>query len=307
MFGPAPSAAPARLFLALTTPFSPPLRRRSLRRYGDAMSHRPRVVVSVTATADGRTALSRVERLLDDDARRRWQSVWPPDVPDLLKRRAEAIEERHRPTVVLEGSGTFVADSAGPLDLPSPRTGLAADSAGPLGLPSLAAGPAADFLPVRSAKWFAVVDGRGRISWTHKQDGDTRLIVVVASGTPAAYLAHLRREAIPYLVAGADRVDLASALAKMRDELGAACVLSEAGGGLNGALLRAGLVDELHVITVPALAGGAGTPSVMDGPPLTPGASPIRLRTVNVTVGEHGSVWSHYEVVTDPGPPEPRR
>src|SRR5262249_11175841 len=74
---------------------------------------------------------------------------------------------------------------------------------------------------------------------------------------PLPYLAHLRREQLPYLlVAGADRVDLEFALTKIHSQLGAECLLSEAGGGLHGALLGAGLVDELHVITIPALVGG---------------------------------------------------
>src|SRR5690348_14766408 len=46
-------------------------------------STRPRVIVSVTATADGRVTLSRMERLLDDGPNRRWKATWPPDTEDL--------------------------------------------------------------------------------------------------------------------------------------------------------------------------------------------------------------------------------
>ena len=244
---------------------------------------RPRVIVSVTATADGRVTLSRAERLLDDGPNRRWQDAWPPDAGDLLARRATAIERRHHPTVVLEGSGTFVADDAGPLDLPG--TSLPADVLW------------TDFLPYRSARWFAVVDGRGRVAWTHKGEEQTSLLVIASHSTPLPYLARLRQERIPYLLAGTHRVDLRDALAKIRAQLGATCLVSEAGGGLNGALLRAGLVDEIHIITVPALIGGLGTPSIMDGPPLEPGSRPEQLRAIDVRVGNHGTIWAHYEVV----------
>jgi riboflavin biosynthesis pyrimidine reductase len=248
-------------------------------------SARPRVIVSVTATADGRVTLNRAERLLDEGPNLRWRTAWPPDVDDLLAQRTAAIEQRHHPTVVLEGSGTFVADDDGPLDLPD--TSTAAEDLW------------TDFLPHRSPRWFAVVDGRGRVNWIHKGDAETSLLVIASWSTPLPYLAHLRREQIPYLLAGAHRVDLESVLTKIRRQLGADCLVSEAGGGLNGALLRAGLVDELHVITVPALVGGVGTPSIMDGLPLEPGSLPMQLRTVDVKVGTHGTIWAHYEVARD--------
>ena len=250
---------------------------------------RPRVIVSVTATADGRVTLSRRERLLDDGPNLRWKARWPPDAADLLTRRAIAIEQRHHPAVVLEGSGTFAADDVGSLHLPD--TSVPAEVL------------RTDFLPYRTPRWFAVVDARGRVAWTHKGDEETSLLVIASRSTPLPYLAHLRQERIAYLVAGAHRVDLASALAKIRMQLGAECLVSEAGGGLNGALLRAGLVDELHIITVPALIGGLGTPSIMDGPPLEPGSLPDQLRAIDVQVGAHGTIWAHYEVVArNPAP-----
>src|SRR5580700_7834200 len=114
---------------------------------GQDGSTRPRVIVCVTATADARVTLSRMERLLGDGPNLRWKGVWPPDADDLLTRRAAAIEQRHHPAVVLEGNGTFVGDDAGSLQLP--------DTNVPAGLLRT------DFLPYRSPRWFAVVDTRG--------------------------------------------------------------------------------------------------------------------------------------------------
>ena len=138
----------------------------------------------VTATADGRVTLSRIERLLDDSPNLRWKAMWPPDAGDLLTRRAAAIEQRHHPAVVLEGSGTFVADDAGSLQLPD--TNVPADVL------------RTDFLPYRSPRWFAVVYNRGRVAWTHKGDEETSLLVIASHSTPLPYLGHLRQERIPY-------------------------------------------------------------------------------------------------------------
>jgi riboflavin biosynthesis pyrimidine reductase len=42
-------------------------------------------------------------------------------------------------------------------------------------------------------------------------------------------------------------------------------VIVEGGGGLNDALFRAGLVDELHLTLCPRIFGGRRAPSIRDG------------------------------------------
>ena len=251
-------------------------------------SARPRLVVSVTASADGRVTLSRASRLLDEAAGTMWDSVHPDSADEMLAARHAEIERRYAPQVVLEGSGTFVADADGPVTgLPAPSDDIATlyDN----------------FLPAgANCRWFAVVDGRGRVRWTGKGDAGRRLLVIVSHATPAPYLAHLRSEDVPYLVAGDGPVDLGGALRAMKDQLGATCVVSEAGGGLNGALLRAGLVDELHLMLLPSLVGGLGTPTTFDGVPLQPGQLPARLRLLDARVTADGIVSLHYEIDRQP-------
>lgn len=242
---------------------------------------RPRVIVSSTASLDGRITLSKPERLLTPEVGRRWESQWPPDVPELIALRAANIEERHHPTVVLEGSGTFVPDMAGPV------TGIAGQH-DPSELRR-------DWLPKLAPKWFAVVDGRGRVPWSFTGDADVSLLVLVSARTPLPYLAWLRTLEVPYLLAGDDRVDLRQAIEKMAHFLGAMCVVSEGGGGINGALLRSGLVDEIQMIWFPAVIGGAGTPSAFDGDPLTPEKAPLPMTHCGTVIGRHGSIWSRYE------------
>lgn len=237
--------------------------------------------MTTTASIDGRIALRPSEPLLDPAVWRQWEAAWPPDVAALDSERRRWIEEHHGPTVTLEGSGTFVATDA--------RSPWAEDRSHD--------GPVLDHLPRRAGRWFVVVDGRGRVDWTYTGDDETALLVLVCATTPTGYLAHLRRLGVGYLVAGEQSVDLCVALERVHAVLGATAVVADGGGGLNGALLRSGLVDELHVVTFPALIGGATTPSFLDGPPLAAGESPVALTLRSVVRGDAGSTWTHYDVV----------
>jgi riboflavin biosynthesis pyrimidine reductase len=79
-----------------------------------------------------------------------------------------------------------------------------------------------------------------------------------------AHLAGLRSENVSYIFAGRSELDLALALDILNRELGVKRLLLEGGGGANGAFLRAGLVDELNLVIVPAVDGAKGAPSVFD-------------------------------------------
>ncbi|HET6986281.1 MAG TPA: dihydrofolate reductase family protein [Kribbella sp.] len=247
------------------------------------MTDRPRVVVSVAASVDGRVTLGRDRLLLSEEAGRIWRSIWPASADAVHAARTALLEELYAPTAILEGSGTFVTPDTGPVDLPpADADGLFEDH-----LPAV---------PPNHLKWFTVVDSRGRVHWDMKGGDGTDLLLLVARATPPPYLAYLRRETIPYLVAGEERVDLSLALQRMRDVLGVSCVVSEAGGGLNGALLRAGLVDELHLIVLPTAIGGATVPTIFDGPELADGTLPTALNLLSTHTTSDGVLSLRYEV-----------
>jgi 2,5-diamino-6-(ribosylamino)-4(3H)-pyrimidinone 5'-phosphate reductase len=251
---------------------------------------KPKVITFAIASVDGRIAVSPDVLLLWGDAR--WEALG--EASESL----EWLRLTHQPQATLEGSGSFVREGDGQAALP-PFEGE----------------PAAlyeDFVPEAVVQrpghqgWFTVVDGRGRgRGWI--KDGAAfgeawagwHLLVLVGRHTPAAYLAYLQRESIPYLVAGEEHVDLKLALEKMGSRLGVTRLLSTAGGKLSGALLRAGLVDEVNVEFLPGIIGGFDTPSMFDSPALGPDEWPARLKLISAQIQAEGRVWLRYEVLSE--------
>jgi len=244
----------------------------------------PRIIVHQIASLDGKLTTAPDVLLLSGDER--WQAVAAGG--DKAYHNARSLYD---PGAVLEGSGSFVLEGA------------------PLGpLPPVEAGNLyEDYLPaavtqIEGRRWFTVVDGRGRVRWTYKEFPDQEwagwhLLVLVHHSTPLEYLAYLRREQIPYLVVGMDQVDLVGAFAKMHRQLGVDCILSTAGGRLNGALLRLGLVDEINISFFPAIIGGRGTPALFDAPPLEANQLPTRLKLICVESQPNGWIDLRYEVL----------
>jgi riboflavin biosynthesis pyrimidine reductase len=68
------------------------------------------------------------------------------------------------------------------------------------------------------------------------------------------------------------RAEIDDGFRRLRTELGIRSVLCEGGPHLLAALLQARLVDELHLVIAPKLAGGQDPLTIVTGPTLDPPA-----------------------------------
>lgn len=127
-----------------------------------------------------------------------------------------------------------------------------------------------DWVPanIHSATWDVSLDRRGRAGW-EKNHFDyagkkSRAIEVVTRLASRHYLAFLRSMEIPYLVCGDDELNFAHALTKLRRYFGITAVVLGGGALINGAFLKAGLVDEISLVMAPYISGDTSKKGVFD-------------------------------------------
>lgn len=144
---------------------------------------------------------------------------------------------------------------------------------------------------------FAIVlDPLGKLRWASGDIEGDHLIVVLTSRVSNDYLASLRTAGVSYLLAGAPEVDLALAVEKLGAQFGVRTLMLEGGGGINGSMLAAGLVDEISVLVAPVTDGRVGTATLFD----IAGASaePRRLAIEHVERRAGDVLWLRYRVAS---------
>ena len=159
--------------------------------------------------------------------------------------------------------------------------------------------PRTPWIATRDADAYGVVlDAHGKIAWGRSDIGGDPIVVVLTEQVPDAHLQALQADGVSYIFAGKQKIDLALALEILSQELEIERLLLEGGGGANGAFLRAGLVDEISLVILPAVDGARGAPSVFDSGDEDAGVpAPVDSMTLeNSQVLEGGAVWLRYRI-----------
>jgi riboflavin biosynthesis pyrimidine reductase len=149
-----------------------------------------------------------------------------------------------------------------------------------------------------AASYGVVLDAHGKIAWGRSDIGGDPIVVVLTEQVSDAHLAGLRAEQVSYIFAGKAEIDLGLTLEILNRELGVKRLLLEGGGTMNGAFLRAGLVDEISLILCPAVDGAKGAPSVFDsGEAQGELRAPLQAMVLESSqVLESGAVWLRYRL-----------
>ena len=91
------------------------------------------------------------------------------------------------------------------------------------------------------------------------------IIVLASERAGGRKLRRLRAVADAVKICGRSEIDFRAAFDWLREKWKIKRLLCEGGGELNGALFRAGLVNEFHLTVCPKIFGGRDAPTIADG------------------------------------------
>jgi riboflavin biosynthesis pyrimidine reductase len=160
------------------------------------------------------------------------------------------------------------------------------------------AGPSRDdfVAPGEHDSFAFALDPRGKLLWESADiDGD-HVVAILNERVSDDYLSTLRECGVSYLLAGSGDVDLPLALEKIGDRFGVRTLMLEGGGGINGSMLRAGLIDEVSTLVAPVVDGRVGTAALFDVDGDGDGVTPRRLALEAVERRADDVLWLRYRV-----------
>jgi riboflavin biosynthesis pyrimidine reductase len=155
-----------------------------------------------------------------------------------------------------------------------------------------------DHIANKNAKRLAIgADAKGVLRFQENEVEGDHVVLLVTGRVANDYLAHLQAAGVSYLFCGTQEIDLHTALQKLASGFKLKKLMLQGGGKFNGAMLKAGLVDEISHLTVPIADGGEGISSLFDIPGAPPAKAAATLRLLTHKILKGGVIWARYRVV----------
>lgn len=204
-----------------------------------------------------------------------------------IKARGKAFEDAHDE---LGGDGWIIGRVTG-AEMSKAKAHPPADFAAP---------PRPYHFAERDAGGYGIIlDREGKLHFDKGDIGGDHVVVLLGSGVADSHLAELAADGVSYVVADGPEVDLAAALDGLGQELGLKRLLLEGGGGVNGAFLKAGLVDEIVVLIWPSINAVTGERAIFEAG--EEGLANTLKLTLTSCEGRDGVVWLRYGVTSKTG------
>jgi riboflavin biosynthesis pyrimidine reductase len=254
--------------------------------------NRPKVIIYVTSSLDGRIALGPNLTLSNLDSIKLTQPRFINLHGD-WKKFENNIKSLHNPDAQMEGSNMIMYEGQEVKALPEYK--------------GLTDKLFQDYLPdeitnrPQRKRWLIIVDGQGRIRDGYKGDEDNKqshMLHLVSKKVAPEYLNFLQNNKIPYLISGDNKVNLKEALEKLYNKLQVKTIIISSGGKLSGALIRQDLIDEINILVNPVIIGGFKTPILFASTEINPPqVLPTKLKLISYEVNADESIWIRYKTI----------
>ena len=143
---------------------------------------------------------------------------------------------------------------------------------------------------------FITVDPDADILYTDNRLRGDNILTVLGTNATVDYLQMLEDKGISYIVLN-DPMNLREAMEIIHERFRINKISLQGGGIIDGAMLAAGLLDELSLVIYPGIDGNAASPSIFEyiGASNERPANDQTLELLSSETRSYGIVWLHYK------------
>ena len=146
---------------------------------------------------------------------------------------------------------------------------------------------------IASKVYLIAIDTMGQLCWPQNEWDSMPLLVITSEDCPGEYHDTLTKQQISWIATGKNGIDLPKAMEILYKEFHVERLSVTGGGNINGAFLKAGLLDEVSMMWCPGIDGRKGMVAAFDG--LHADFPPTRLKLMSVEPSGE-TIWARYKV-----------